>query len=121
MAYSTRNSACVASKEYDNCSGDLIALNKLKGWVDLATRQPVTDREDGAAASEKAIIKSRLKIPFWVSDDQVKNTKKILSAIENFNSFPFFQRVFFCFGFKFHDQTYYTIEKCCSLLGIPLS
>ena len=74
MAYSTRNSACVASKEYDNCSGDLIALNKLKGWVDLATRQPVTDREDGAAASEKAIIKSKLKIPFWVSDDQVKNT-----------------------------------------------
>ena len=103
MADSTRNSACVASKEYDNCSGDLIALNKLKGWVDLATRQPVTDREDGAAASEKAIIKSRLKIPFWVSDDQVKNTsdcaltlpdlahKKIEKNISNKKPFQKFQ------------------------------
>ena len=65
-----RNSACVASKEFDGCSGDLISLNKLNGCVDLANRM-AGDREDGGSATEKAIIKSRLKIPFWVADDQV--------------------------------------------------
>ena len=73
-----RNSACVASFKADGggggadkgCSGDLISLNKLNGYIDLATRAQ-GEREDGGSATEKSIIKSRLKMPFWVADEQV--------------------------------------------------
>ena len=63
-----RNSACVASRDFDGCKGDLISLSKLNSYVDLATRG-AGDRDDGGSATEKAIIKSRLKIPFWVADE----------------------------------------------------
>ena len=62
-----RNSACIACSQ-GGCGGDLISLNKLNGYVDLASRLGGTRDEPGSAV-EKAIIKSRLKIPFWIADE----------------------------------------------------
>jgi len=49
------------------CRGEVLNLNKLTCYLDLITRKVVKD--DGASAMERAIIKSRLKIPFWSADE----------------------------------------------------
>jgi hypothetical protein len=49
------------------CRGEVLNLNKLTCYLDLITRKVVKD--DGESAMERAIIKSRLKIPFWSADE----------------------------------------------------
>ena len=51
------------------CRGEVLNLNKLTCYLDLITRKVVKD--DGASAMERAIIKSRLKIPFWSADEVI--------------------------------------------------
>ena len=49
------------------CSGDLVNLNKLSSYLDLISRNVA--RDNGRAAMERAIIKSRLRVPFWQADE----------------------------------------------------
>lgn len=65
---STCNAVCIANADGTSlCRGDMLNLNKLTCYLDLVTRKVVKD--DGTAAMERAIIKSRLKIPFWSADE----------------------------------------------------
>ena len=59
------------------CRGEVLNLNKLTCFLDLITRKVVKD--DGESAMERAIIKSRLKIPFW-SADEVRNIFSVKSS-----------------------------------------
>lgn len=60
---------CVAAGLPSECGGkELLNLNKLTTYIDLVSRQPATDHNGGAAA-ERAIIKSRLRVPFWKADE----------------------------------------------------
>lgn len=62
------NKICIANPDGTSlCRGDMLNLNKLTSYLDMITRKVVGD--DGASAMERAIIKSRMKIPFWTSDD----------------------------------------------------
>ena len=62
------NPVCIANPDGTSlCRGDMLNLNKLTSYLDMITRKVVGD--DGASAMERAIIKSRMKIPFWTSDD----------------------------------------------------
>ena len=62
------NPVCIANPDGTSlCRGDMLNLNKLTSYLDMITRKIVGD--DGASAMERAIIKSRMKIPFWTSDD----------------------------------------------------
>ena len=59
---------CIANPDGASmCRGDMLNLNKLTCYLDLITRKVVKD--DGASAMERAIIKSRMKIPFWSADE----------------------------------------------------
>ena len=49
------------------CSGELVNLNKLSSYLDLISRNVA--RDNGRAAMERAIIKSRLRVPFWQADE----------------------------------------------------
>ena len=49
------------------CSGELANLNKLSSYLDLISRNVA--RDNGRAAMERAIIKSRLRVPFWQADE----------------------------------------------------
>ena len=61
---------CIANANGTSlCRGEVHNLNKLTSYLDLITRQIVMD--DGTSAMERAIIKSRLKIPFWSADNEV--------------------------------------------------
>lgn len=51
------------------CRGEMLNLHKMTAYLDLVTRKVVKD--DGASAMERAIIKSRLKIPFWSADEVI--------------------------------------------------
>ena len=60
--------SCIANANGASiCRGEMLNLNKLTCYLDLITRKVV--RDDGSSAMERAIIKSRLKIPFWSADD----------------------------------------------------
>ncbi len=59
---------CIAKSDRSQCRGDLLNLNKLTCCLDLVSRKVVKD-DDGSSAMERAIIKSRLKIPFWKADE----------------------------------------------------
>ena len=64
------NPVCIANPDGTSlCRGDMLNLNKLTSYLDLVTRQVVKD--DGSSAMERAIIKSRMKIPYWISSDEV--------------------------------------------------
>jgi len=59
---------CIANSNGASlCRGEVLNLNKLTCYLDLITRKVVKD--DGESAMERAIIKSRLKIPFWSADE----------------------------------------------------
>ena len=63
---------CIANANGTSlCRGEVLNLNKLTAYLDLVTRAPVKDSAD--SAMERAIIKSRLKIPFWSADNEVRN------------------------------------------------
>ena len=49
------------------CAGELVNLNKLSSYLDLISRNVA--RDNGRAAMERAIIKSRLRVPFWQADE----------------------------------------------------
>ncbi len=70
------------------CRGELLNLNKLNTYLDLATKRAT--RDSGSAAMERAIIKSRLKIPFWKADEvRIYNHNFYLRIImTRFFSFP---------------------------------
>ena len=60
--------SCIANANGASiCRGEMLNLNKLTCYLDLITRKVV--RDDGSSAMERAIIKSRLKIPFWSADE----------------------------------------------------
>jgi hypothetical protein len=60
--------ACIAAAHGNaGCTGNLLNLNKLTSYLDLVTRN--VTRDSGKAAMERAIIKSRLRIPFWQADE----------------------------------------------------
>ena len=59
--------ATVAGRPNTGCSGDLVDLNKLSSYLDLISRNVA--RDNGRAAMERAIIKSRLRVPFWQADE----------------------------------------------------
>ena len=60
--------SCIANANGASiCRGEMLNLNKLTCYLDLITRKVVKD--DGSSAMERAIIKSRLKIPFWSADE----------------------------------------------------
>ena len=54
------------------CAGELVNLNKLSSYLDLISRNVA--RDNGRAAMERAIIKSRLRVPFWQADEVSKHT-----------------------------------------------
>ena len=61
---------CVAATHSgytSGCSGALVNLNKLSSYLDLISRNVA--RDNGRAAMERAIIKSRLRVPFWQADE----------------------------------------------------
>ena len=67
---STNAAVCIANANGTSlCRGELLNLNKLTCYLDLISRKVVKD--DGASAMERAIIKSRLKIPFWSAETEV--------------------------------------------------
>ena len=60
--------SCIAISHGSGCcSGELHSINKLNSYLDLLTRKVSGD--NGKAAMERAIIKSRLRIPFWKADE----------------------------------------------------
>ncbi len=60
--------ACIAAAHGNaGCSGELLNLNKLTSYLELVSRNVA--RDSGKAAMERAIIKSRLRIPFWQADE----------------------------------------------------
>ena len=61
--------ATVAARPNTGCSGDLVDLNKLSSYLDLISRNVA--RDNGRAAMERAIIKSRLRVPFWQADEVI--------------------------------------------------
>ncbi len=60
--------ACVAAAIGGSCRGPLLNLNKLTSYLNTTTGQPVAT-DDGTSAMERAIIKSRMRIPFWKADE----------------------------------------------------
>jgi len=61
--------SCVAAAAADgHCRGPLHNLNKLTSYLNAVTGFPVST-DDGSSAMERAIIKSRLRIPFWKADE----------------------------------------------------
>lgn len=51
------------------CRGDLLNLTKMTSYLDLMTMKPAAKGQSGGAAMERAVIKSRLGIPFWKADE----------------------------------------------------
>ena len=47
------------------CHAELIDVDELTAELDLLTREPVSDESEGKGETEKAIILSKLRIPFW--------------------------------------------------------
>ena len=81
--------SCIANANGASiCRGEMLNLNKLTCYLDLITRKVV--RDDGSSAMERAIIKSRLKIPFW-SADEVRFLTFYFE--ENFEFFSIFRRL----------------------------
>ena len=63
---------CAAASHFPEVScnkGDLVNINKLTSNLHLITKTPVKEETNGSAAAERAILKSRLGIPFWRADD----------------------------------------------------
>lgn len=83
MADSTQQPVCIANTNGASiCRGDMTNLNKLTCFLDLVSRKVSND--NGSSAMERAIIKSRLKIPFWSADEvgffSGKNEKVLMSS-----------------------------------------
>ena len=60
--------SCVAAATDGRCRGPLHNVNKLTSYLNAVTGYPVST-DDGSSAMERAIIKSRLRIPFWKADE----------------------------------------------------
>lgn len=61
-------SVCVAAgHDPGQCRGEVINLNRLTTHLDLVTLKP--SQNLGSAAMERAILRSRLKIPFFKADE----------------------------------------------------
>ena len=62
--------ACIASGMEGHCAGPLLNVNKLTAFRNAITGQQVAT-DDGSSAMERAIIKSRIRIPFWKADEVI--------------------------------------------------
>ncbi len=61
---------CIAAAHNSTkCRGELLNLDKMTSNLDLVTKEVTAVQDSGEAATEKAIIKSRLRIPFWKLDE----------------------------------------------------
>ena len=60
--------SCIAVAAGGSCKGPLHNLNKLTSYLNTLTGLPVST-DDGSSAMERAIIKSRMRIPFWKADE----------------------------------------------------
>ena len=72
--------ACTAAAHGSSgCSGPLQELNKLSSYLDLISKS--VTRDSGTAAMERAIIKSRLRIPFWKADEVIEKFVFFLTTL----------------------------------------
>ena len=63
-------SECIAFSHLNSsCAGEKLDLNKLNGYLDLNNLNPTTAITN--SAMERAILKSRLGIPFWQADEVI--------------------------------------------------
>ena len=62
---------CIASTLEGQCSGPLVNVNKLTSYLNTISGRPVS-ADDGNSAMERAIIKSRMRIPFWKAEEVFK-------------------------------------------------
>jgi hypothetical protein len=69
--------SCVAAATGGACNGRLHNLNKLTSYLNTLTGLPVST-DDGSSAMERAIIKSRMRIPFWKADEVNQRLKRVL-------------------------------------------
>ena len=69
--------SCVAAAQgyRDACGGELNDLEKLTNYLDLVTKS--VSRDNGTAAMERQLLKSRLKIPFWKADEVCGSNLKL--------------------------------------------
>ena len=62
---------CIATALEGQCSGPLVNVNKLTSYLNTISGRPVS-ADDGNSAMERAIIKSRMRIPFWKAEEVFK-------------------------------------------------
>ncbi len=80
--------ACVAAAMGGSCRGPLLNLNKLTSYLNTTTGQAVPT-DDGTSAMERAIIKSRMRIPFWKADEVNNLLTLLISSCSQFKSIKF--------------------------------
>jgi len=71
---------CIASGMGGHCVGPLLNVNKLTAFRNAITGQQVAT-DDGSSAMERAIIKSRMRIPFWKADEVIQT--KLMNHFQN--------------------------------------